>query len=233
MPDWDEFVRERLTGISLEPRERSEVAAELADHLEETFEQLRRQGLPEEAAVERALSQVKNWQSLRRRIQAARSKENIMTDRVRQWWLPGFVALFLSVMLLMVNEFIGIRFGIKPLIVSAHGSQMSAPVAVIYVPWLLLLVPIGALAAYLAWRAGGSQGAMLLSILFPVLPHLAFFIVVFPVALVLDDRVAHNFTVSGLFMGLIAWVLLPGIALLGGGLPTRVFSSRRATSPSA
>jgi hypothetical protein len=233
MPDWDEFVRERLTGISLEPRERSEVAAELADHLEETFEQLRRQGLPEEAAVERALSQVKNWQSLRRRIQVARSKENIMTNRVRQWWLPGFVALFLSVMLLMVNEFIGIRFGIKPLIVSAHGSQMSAPVAVIYVPWLLLLVPIGALAAYLAWRAGGSQGAMLLSILFPVLPHLAFFIVVFPVALVLDDRVAHNFTVSGLFMGLIAWVLLPGIALLGGGLPTRVFSSRRATSPSA
>ena len=233
MPDWDEFVRERLTGISLEQRERSEVAAELADHLEETFEQLRRQGLPEEAAVERALSQVKNWQSLRRRIQAARSKENIMTDRVRQWWLPGFVALFLSVMLLMVNEFIGIRFGIKPLIVSAHGSQMSAPVAVIYVPWLLLLVPIGALAAYLAWRAGGSQGAMLLSILFPVLPHLAFFIVVFPVALVLDDRVAHNFTVSGLFMGLIAWVLLPGIALLGGGLPTQIFSSRRATSPLA
>lgn len=233
MPDWDEFVRERLTGISLEPRERSEVAAELADHLEETFEQLRRQGLPEEAAVERALSQVKNWQSLRRRIQVARSKENIMTNRVRQWWLPGFVALFLSVMLLMVNEFIGIRFGIKPLIVSAHGSQMSAPVAVLYVPWLLSLVPIGALAAYLAWRAGGSQGAMLLSILFPVLPHLAFFIVVFPVALVLDDHVAHNVTVSGLFMGLIAWVLLPGIALLGGGLPTQFFSSRRATSPLA
>jgi hypothetical protein len=233
MPDWDEFVRERLTGISLEPRERSEVAAELADHLEETFEQLRRQGLPEEAAVERALSQVKNWQSLRRRIQVARSKENIMTNRVRQWWLPGFVALFLSVMLLMVNQFIGIRFGIKPLIVSAHGSQMSAPVAVIYVPWLLLLVPIGALAAYLAWRAGGSQGAMLLSILFPVLPHLAFFIVVFPVALVLDDHIAHNVTVGGLFMGLIAWVLLPGIALLGGGLPTQFFSSRQAMSPSA
>jgi len=233
MPDWDEFVRERLTGISLEPRERSEVAAELADHLEETFEQLRRQGLPEEAAVERALSQVKNWQSLRRRIQVARSKENIMTNRVRQWWLPGFVALFLSVMLLMVNEFIGIRFGIEPLIVSAHGSQMSAPVAVIYVPWLLLLVPIGALAAYLAWRAGGSQSAMLLSILFPVLPHLAFFIVVFPVALVLDDHVRHNVSLSGLFMGLIAWVLLPGIALLGGGLPTQFFSSRRATWPSA
>jgi hypothetical protein len=233
MPDWDEFVRERLTGISLEPRERSEVAAELADHLEETFEHLRRQGLSEEAAIERALSQVKNWQSLRRRIQVARNKENIMTNRVRQWWLPGFVALFLSVMLLMVNEFIGIRFGIRPSIVSAHGSQMSAPVAVIYVPWLLLLVPIGALAAYLAWRAGGSPGAMLLSILFPVLPHLAFFIMAFPVALVLDDHVRHNVSLGGLFMGLIQWVLMPGMALLCGGLPTQFFSSRRATSPSA
>src|SRR5580692_5740318 len=104
MPDWDEFVRERLTGISLEPRERSEVAAELAAHLEETFEELRRQGLSEEAAVERALSQVKNWRSLRRQIQWARMKEDVMTDRVKQVWLPGFLTLFLSVMLLMVNE---------------------------------------------------------------------------------------------------------------------------------
>jgi hypothetical protein len=227
MPDWDEFVRERLTGISLEPRERSEVAAELADHLEETFEQLRRQGLPEEAAVEHALSQVKNWQSLGRRIQVARSKENIMTNRVRQWWLPGFVALFLSVMLLMVNELIGIKFGIKSLIVSAHGSQMSASVAVIYVPWLLLLVPIGALGAYLAGRAGASRRAMFLSTVFPVLPHLAFFIVVFPVALILDDHVAHNVMPSALFLGLAAWVLVPGAALLAGGLPTQLFLSRR------
>jgi hypothetical protein len=233
MPDWEALVSERLSGIALGPEERSEVIAELAGHLEESFEQLRRQGMPEEVAVERVISQVENWQSLGRRIQVARSKENIMTNRVRQWWLPGFVALFLSMMLLMVNEFIGIRFGIRPLIVSAHGSQMSAPVAVIYVPWLLLLVPIGAMAAYLAGRAGGSQRAMFLSILFPVLPHLAFFIVAFPVALVTDDHVAHNVTLSGLFMGLIQWVLMPGIALFGGGLPTQFFSSRRATSPVA
>ena len=149
-----------------------------------------------------------------------------MTNRVRQWWLPGFLALFLSMMLLMANEFIGI----KPLIVSAHGSQLSAPVAVIYVPWLLLLVPIGAMAAYLAGRAGGSQRAMFLSSVFPVLPHLGFFLIVFPVVLILDDHVAHNIMISALFMSLAAWVLLPGVALLAGGLPTQLFVSRRQGS---
>lgn len=226
MPDWETLVRKRLADISLEPEGRREVIAELAGHLEETFEQLLRQGTPEEAAAARALSQVKNWQSLRRDIQIARSKENVMTNRVKQWWLPGFVALFLSVMLLRGNEFIGI----KPLIVSAHGSQLGAPVAVIYVPWLLLLVPIGAMAAYLAGRAGGSQRAMFLSTVFPVLPHLGFFLVVFPVVLILDGHVAHNIMISGLFMSLAAWVLLPGAALLAGGIPVQVLRSRRSIS---
>jgi hypothetical protein len=226
MPDWDELVRERLAGLSLDGQQMREVIAELASHLEETFEQLRRQGLSEETAVERALSQVKNWQSLRRKIQRARSKENTMTNRVKQWWLPGFLALFLSMMLLMANEFIGI----KPLIVSARGSQLSAPVAVIYVPWLLLLVPIGAMAAYLAGRAGGSQRAMFVSTVFPVLPHLGFFLIVFPVVLILDDHVAHNIMISALFMSLAAWVLLPGVALLAGGLPVQLLRSRRSAS---
>jgi hypothetical protein len=68
---------------------------------------------------------------------------------------------------------------------------------------------------------------MFLSTVFPVLPHLAFFIVVFPVALILDDHVAHNVMPSALFLGLAAWVLVPGAALLAGGLPTQLFLSRR------
>jgi hypothetical protein len=210
----------------LEFEERREVIAELAGHLEETFEELRRQGLPEEAAVERALSQVENWQSLRREIQIARSKENIMTNRVRQLWLPGFLTLLLSMVLLMVIQFIGP----KPLIVSAHGWRMMAPVAVIYVPWLLSLLPIGAMGAYLAGRAGASQGAMFLSITFPVLPYFVFFIVAFPVSVILDDHVAHNVMFSSLLIGLIAWVLLPGTALLAGGLPMQLLRSRRSAS---
>jgi hypothetical protein len=230
MRDWQTLVEQRLAGLALEPEEKTEVIAEVAAHMEDVCEEMLRQGMTEDAAFSRTLLQVSDWQELRRRIQTAHLEENMMTDRVRQWWLPGFVALFLSMILLMANEFIGLKFGFRPLIVSAHGSQMSAPVAVIYVPWLLLLVPIGALGAYLAGRAGGSPRAIFLSVVFPVLPHLVFFLVVFPVVLILDDHVAHNIMISGLFMSSAAWVVLPGAALLAGGLPVQILRSRRPAS---
>jgi hypothetical protein len=226
MPDWERIVRRELAELVLGPEERKEVVAELATHLEESFEALRKQGLPEELAAERTLAQVKDWRELKRRIESARNKEDLMTDRVKQWWLPGFVALFLSMMLLMANEVLGA----KPLIWSAHGSQMTAPVGVIYLPWLVLLIPIGAMAAYLAGRAGGSQRAMFLSTVFPVLPHFGFFLIVFPVALILDDHVAHNIMISALFMGLAVWVVLPGVALLAGGLPVQLLRGRGTAS---
>jgi hypothetical protein len=226
MRDWESLVRERLAGSSVEPEELREVTAELAGHLEENFEELCRQGMPEESAAERALSQVRNWRALRRKIQKSRRREDVMTDRVRQLWLPGFLTLLLSMVLLMVIQFIGPN----PLIVSAHGWRMIAPVAVIYVPWLLSLLPLGAMGAFLAGRAGASQRAMFLSMVFPVLPYLVLFIIALPVSLILDDHVAHNVMLSALLMGLGAWVVLPGVALLAGGLPVQILRSRRGVS---
>jgi Na+-driven multidrug efflux pump len=224
--NWRALVEQRLAGLALVPEERAEVIAEVTEHLEDICEEMLRQGVTEEAAAERALSQVENWQSLRREIQTARRRGNAMTNRVRQLWLPGLLTLLLSMVLLMVIQFIGP----KPLIVSAHGWQMVAPVAVIYVPWLLALLPIGAMGAYLAGRAGASQRAMFLSMVFPVLPYFVFFVVALPVALILDDHVAHNIMFSALFVGLVAWVVLPGTALLAGGLPVAFWKSRRPTA---
>jgi hypothetical protein len=223
MPDWEQIVRRELGGLGLGPKKHQEVVAELAAHLEEVFDGFLRQGVPEEEAVRHTLSQAGNWPSLRRKIQAAQNEENTMTNRVRQFWLPGLLTLSLSMVLLMAIQFIGP----KPLIVGTHGWRTMAPVAVIYVPWLISLLAIGAMGACLAGRAGASRRVVLLSTVFPVLPYLALFIIAFPVSLIVDDRVAHTIMLSALLMGLVAWVLLPGVALLAGGLPTHLFVSRR------
>lgn len=223
MPDWNAIVRDQLAGLCLDANARREVIAELAAHLEETFDELQRQGVSEQAAIERTFSQVNDWQDLRMKIQTARNKENTLTNRVKQFWLPGFVTLFLSMMLLMFIQF----FGPQPLFVSTHGWRMMAPVAVVYVPWLLLLLPVGAVGAYMAGRAGASQRVTLLTILFPVLPHAIFFVIGFPVSVVLADHIAHNIMLSAWFIGLFAWVGLPAVALLAGGLPAQMFIFRR------
>jgi len=146
-----------------------------------------------------------------------------MSKRVSQIWLPGFLTLLISMSLLLLIQFLNPN----PIIVDRSGWYMVAPVMVIYLPWLLSLPLIGALGAYLSHRAGASQRIVLLSILFPVLPYLTFFISGFPFALIVDDHVVHNIMFAAFFTGLVAWVLLPGTALLAGGLPTQLYSSRR------
>lgn len=218
MRDWDALVREQLGGLSLEAEERCEVIAELAAHLEESFEELRRQGLAEEAAVSRTLLQVKDWQDLRRKIQTARRKENIMSNRVRQVWLPGFATLFLSTILLALTEI----YGPKPWIM----SWGHPPVALIYIPWLFCLPFVGAVGAYLSYRAGGSGRAIFLSTIFSALPFLASIVVVLPVSLIFDHFIAHNIAPMALVMALLGWVLIPVAALLAGGLPAQLLLMR-------
>ena len=104
------------------------------------------------------------------------------------------------------------------------------PVAVVYVSWLLFLPLIGALGAYMSRRAGGSARVVFFSIVFPILPYLAFFLIGLPLALILDDHVAHNITIPALFVGLSAWVIFPAAALLAGGWPVHFFASRRLIS---
>jgi hypothetical protein len=217
MPDWEALVHEKLAGSGFEPEELREVVAELAGHLEETFEQLRRQGLSEEAAVERAFSQVKNWQDLRRKIQIARRKENIMSDRVRQVWLPGFATLSLSMILLALTQI----YGPKPWIMSSGHS----PFVLLYIPWLLSLPFVGAAGAYLSYRAGGSGRAIFLSTIFSALPF-ASIVVVLPVSLIFDHLIAHNISPMALVLALLGWVLIPVAALLAGGLPAQLLLTR-------
>jgi hypothetical protein len=227
MPDWTALVRSHLAGLVLEPKERSEVIEELAAHLEDACAELCEQGISEEACVRLALSQVTDWQDLSRGIQIAKSKENFMTGRVKQFWFPALVTLLLSMGLLMLIQV----FGPNPWLVSRKsGWSLVAPVAVIYLPWLLSLPVIGAMGAYLSNRAGGSRRAAMASIVFPVLPYLVFFLVALPVMAMFNDRLAHNIMFGALFVGIFAWVLAPGAALLAGGMLAHLFLSRRLDS---
>ena len=150
-----------------------------------------------------------------------------MTDRVKQLWFPAMLTLLLSMGLLMLIQI----FGPNPWTVSRKsGWTLVAPVAVIYLPWLLSLPVIGAMGAFLSNRAGGSKRAVFSSIVFPVLPYLVFFLVALPVMAIFNDRLAHNIMFGALFVGLFAWVLAPGAALVAGGLLAQFFLSRRLDS---
>jgi hypothetical protein len=110
---------------------------------------------------------------------------------------------------------------------------MMVPPATIYMRWLLSLILIGAIGAFLSQRAGGSQRAVFFSIVFPVMPYLAFFLVELPVMLLFNDQLAHIIMLPALLAGLVAWVVIPGAALLAGGLPAKLLLSRRPSTRGA
>jgi hypothetical protein len=227
MPDWQQIVSSKLSGLALEPEEATQVLEEVAGHLEEDYQSLLSKGVPEKEAASHTLEQVDDWQVLKQMIESARKKENPMPKRVGQFWLPAFLTLLLSMVLLAVIQV----FGPSPWITPAPGGRLRmTPVAVVYVSWLLFLPLIGALGAYISRRAGGSARAVFFSIVFPILPYLAFFLIGLPVALILDDHAAHNITIPAFFVGLSAWVIFPAVALLAGGWPVHFVASRRLIS---
>ena len=196
---------------------------ELVAHLDEIFVDFRKKGFSEEHAASCCLQQVPDWRSLCQDLQTAR-KEDTMTNRVTQLWLPGLLTFTLSMILLALTEILGPR----PWSTWGH----NPPIALFYIPWLLSLPFVGALGAYLSHRAGGSRRAILFSIIFSILPFLATALVVIPVSLALDHVVRHNIQPVAFLVFLFGWVFIPGVALLVGGLPTRIILSRWLTSGS-
>jgi hypothetical protein len=219
MPDWQELVRQRLSGLALDAAEKEEVHAELAAHLEESYESFCREGLPEQVAVQRTLSQVENWFDLQREIHSARTRKDTMTNRVTQLWLPGLLTFALTMILLEVVQ----KFGPKPLILSLG---KGTPILMFYISWLLTLPLAGAVGAYLAKRAGGSLRIVLASSIFPVLPLAVVFLLAIPVGLAMGHALVPT---AYLTLGF-GWVLLPGVALLAGGFLVQFLISPRLTT---
>lgn len=222
MPDWQELVCRHRFDVPLGTVEKGEIHAELTAHLEDAYELMLRDGINDAEAAKRTLCLADDWQDLQRKITLVRSGKDTITNRVTQLWLPGLATFVLSGGILALMQILRL----KPWIMAKNGDLT---IAVVYVWWLILLPLVGALGAYLSWRAGGSWRAILLSIVFPVLPFLASILVVLPVSLIFDKFIAHNIAPMSLILALFGWVLAPAVALLAGGLTTQHFLSRRSS----
>jgi hypothetical protein len=181
--------------------------------------------LLEKEAARRALEQVSDWQDLQRRIVNAKRRGHPMKKRTRQLWIPGFLTLTLSMIFLTVL----LELGFQPRI------AWSGPNTVLlYVPWLLSLPFLGALSAYVSSRAGGSRGTVLLVSVFPVLALTAAFLLMFPIGFTVEritgNHVNFSIVATALLKDGIGWILVPGAALLAGGLAAHLLFSPRSSS---
>lgn len=227
MRDWEAIVERQLNGLALEPSESAEVIAEIAAHLAETCEALRKQGMTEEEAAKRTLSQVEDWQDLQRRIFNAKRRGHPMKKRTNQLWIPGFLTLTLSMIFLTVLQ----KLGLQPRIAWSDSAGSGSTEVLLYVPWLLSLPFFGALGSYVSFRAGGLRGTALLASVFPVLALTAAFLLMFPIGMTIErvtgNHVAFGIVATALLKDGIGWILVPGAALLAGGLLAQFFLSRR------
>ena len=233
MPDWQELVRRRLSGLALDSGEKEDVQKELAAHLEDSYEDLVRKGFADSEATKRTFAQVADWRKLERSIQIAQQKENTMTPRTGRFLLPSFVTLLLAMTMIPMLEQLGlnVHFFFFP---RPHGQEYAFSV---YPVWLMLLPFVAALGAYLSSRAGGTRPAIIVSGTFPALAFFVVLLLVLPymgflehgleanARSVFDNIIKEPFGPLGVVAG---WVLVPGACLLIGVQAYLLISRRLA-----
>jgi hypothetical protein len=225
MPDWQKLVRQRLSGLALDAEEKDEVQVELAAHLEESYEVFCKEGLPEKEALHRSFAQVGDWRDLQGRILIAKRSGYPMQKRVHQLWIPGFLTMALSIVSLVTLQ----KLGFNPRMVSWRDSDIF-----FFAPWLVSLSFLGALGAYICSRAGGPRGTALLASIFPALALTTTFLLMFPIGFVVERfigrQVDFGIVAAALLWDGVDWILVPGAALLVGGLLVNVLFSRLVSS---
>jgi hypothetical protein len=210
MPDWQEHVEQHLRSLGVSGEREEEIRAELAEHLEDTYQGALRRGLSPEAAMAHAQEQVPDWRKLAGRIRRASREEDAMSHMAKTIWLPGTIALLAATLLLL-----GMVRIVGPAVWASPDALWK-----IAVPWLLAYLLLGAAGAYWSRRAGGGVGARLLSGTFPLALHLATLILpVLVSAFSTNPKFPEHLDVTYLARISLMWVLIPGFVLALGTLP--------------
>jgi hypothetical protein len=231
MPDHRKLLKDCLGELGVSPYREKEILCELADHLEDHAETLEARGLTSDEAAREALDSVSNWPELCNEIRSAETGESTMNYRTKVLWLPALGALTLSSTLLALFQF----FGLVPRFywLSKTGMSMQ-PFFTVYLPWLITLPLIGAVAAYWSQRAGGKAIHRLLAALAPPIGMLGVFLISPFITLLiymliplfakgyghtLVPPTLHVPLMVGVVAMLVSWVLLPAVGLLLGTVP--------------
>jgi len=218
MPDWQRYVQEHLGENRARTGEESEVADELASHLEEYYDALRACGMPEKDAIRETELRAGNWEQLQEGIWLA-GREGRMNDRIRQLWIPGLVTLILANVALAILQ----RLHVEPLLAGVGTFWTLC----FYLPWLLMLPAVRAIGAYVSRRAQGRGWQVYLAAVFPALVIGGLFLLILPFALLFDRNVSTHIQLTGVLSGLASWVVLPGMALAAGVAAQEMRGSRR------
>jgi len=212
MRDWKKFVEERMDTMSLSPELKEEVVLELAAHFEDVFEGARSEGLTEAEAFERATTEEVDWQELTSQIQRTKQQEDIMNERTRRFWLPGFISLASASIFLMILA----QISYEPRVILLRSSLM----VMVYPIWLLGQPLFGALGAYFSRRGGGTVWARLAAGLFPSIVLLSGICVVLLIRAFEHspgDLGSGNFPMYA--RSIVGAVVIPSTGLLMGTLP--------------
>jgi hypothetical protein len=229
MPDHRALLKNCLGELGLAPQREREILRELGDHLEDRADALGERGIANEEAFLEALGGVVDWPELRKEIVRAETAEATMnyqvTYRTKVLWLPALGALTLSSSLLALLQF----FGLVPRFYWWSGVGIP-----FYLPWLIALPLIGAVAAFWSQCAGGKTIHRLLAALALPMGMLGTFLIGPSIGLLIylliplfSDGAGHRGIrpplhappMIGVLLMLASWVLLPAVGLLLGTIP--------------
>jgi len=153
-----------------------------------------------------------------------------VTYRSRVLWLPALGALTVSSILLALFQF----SGFVPRFYWMSDRMSGSLYFTVYIPWLIALPVVGAVAALWSQHAGGKAIHQVLAALAPPIGMLGTFLIGPFIALLIyvliplfskgagHGRIPsplHAPPMIGVFVVLVSWVLLPAIPLLLGAAP--------------